>query len=120
MLGARLAISAQARDLLAAFDGAQEGSDEAAAVGDGRGAGVEQVDQGVDVLGFPGLLERPDDPGLPGGGGRGGLGGADAVAGRGGQLPACRRGAADDAAHLGEVVAEDVVQDERDPLGRGH
>jgi len=62
-----------ARDLLAAFDGVQEGGDEAAAVGDGRGAGVEQADQGVDVLGFPGLLEGPDDAGLAGGRGGGGL-----------------------------------------------
>ena len=46
-----------ARDLLAAFDGAQEGSGEAAAVGDRRGVGVEQADQGVDVLGFPACLK---------------------------------------------------------------
>ena len=46
--------------------------------------------------------------------------GADAAAGRGGQLAACRRRAADDLGHLGEGVAEDVVQDERDALGRGH
>ena len=45
---------------------------------------------------------------------------ADAAAGRGGQLAACRRGAADDLGHFGEGVAEDVVQDERDALGRGH
>ena len=55
-----------ARDLLAAFDGAQEGNGEAAAVGDRRGVGVEQADQGVDVLGFPCLLEGPDNAGLPG------------------------------------------------------
>ena len=119
--GARLAISAQAaRDLLGAFDGAQEGDGEAAAVGDRRGVGVEQADEGVDVLGFPGLLEVPDDVGLPGGRGRGSLRGADAAAGGGGQLAAGRRGAADDLGHLGEGVAEDVVQDERDALGRGH
>src|SRR5260370_25833612 len=53
-----------ARDLLAAFDGAQECSGEAAAVGDRRSVGIEQADQGVDVLGFPGLLEGPDDAGL--------------------------------------------------------
>ena len=38
------------RDLLAAFDRVQEAGGEPAAVGDGRGAGVEQADQGVDVL----------------------------------------------------------------------
>jgi hypothetical protein len=52
-----------------------------------------------------------------GGGGR--LCGAGAAAGRRGQLAACRRGAAGDLGHLGEGVAEDVVQDERDALGRG-
>jgi hypothetical protein len=35
-------------------------------------------------------------------------------------LAARRRGAADDRGDLGERVAEHVVQDERDPLGRGH
>jgi hypothetical protein len=45
---------------------------------------------------------------------------ADATAGCGGQLSAGRRGTADDAGHLGEGVAEDVVEDERDALGRGH
>jgi hypothetical protein len=105
-----------ARDLLAAFDGAQEGNGEAAAVGDRRGVGVEEADQGVDVLRFPGLLEGPDDVGLPGWGGRGGLRGADAAAGRGGQLAAGRRGTADDLGHLGEGVAEHIVQDERDAL----
>ena len=53
-------------------------------------------------------------------GAAGALRGADAAAGRGGQLAACRRGAADDLGHFGEGVAEDVVQDERDALGRGH
>ena len=52
--------------------------------------------------------------------GRGRLRGADAAAGGGGQLAAGRRGAADDLGHFGEGVAEDVVQDERDALGRGH
>jgi len=55
------------RDLLAAFDGPHEGNGEAAAVGGRRGAGIEQADQGVDVLGLPGLLEGPDDAGLLGG-----------------------------------------------------
>ena len=60
-------------DLLAAFDRAQRGADQAAAVGDHRGAGVQQADEGADVPRFPGLLEVPDDGGLPGRGGRGGL-----------------------------------------------
>jgi len=42
-----------AGDLLAAFDGVQEGSGQAAAVGDGRRVGVEESDQGVNVLRFP-------------------------------------------------------------------
>ncbi len=50
-----------ARDLLAAFDRAERGADEAAAVGDHRGVGVEEADEGVDVLGFPRLLEVSDD-----------------------------------------------------------
>ena len=81
MLGTRLAISAQARDLLAALDGAQEGSGAPAAVGDRRGARVEQADQGVDVLGFPCHLEGPDDAGLLGCRTRGNLRRADAAAG---------------------------------------
>src|ERR1019366_3787032 len=74
-------IDEEARDLLAAFDWAEHGADEAAAVGDRRGVGVEEANEGVDVLGFPCLLEVPDDAGLPGGRGRGSLGGADAAAG---------------------------------------
>ena len=46
--------------------------------------------------------------------------GAKATAGRGGQLATCRRRTADDLGHFGEGVAEDIVQDERDALGRGH
>ena len=45
---------------------------------------------------------------------------ADPAAGRGGQLAAGGRGPADDLGHVGERVAEDVMQHERDPLGRGH
>jgi hypothetical protein len=73
-----------ARDLLAAFDRAQEARDEPATVRDGRGTGVEQADEGLDVLGLPGLLEGPDDAGLPGCRGRESLRRADAAAGRGG------------------------------------
>jgi hypothetical protein len=58
-------------DLLATLDGAQEGGGEAAAVGDRGDVGVEQADQGADVLGFPGRLEVADQVGLPGGRGRG-------------------------------------------------
>src|SRR5690348_6237562 len=90
------------RDLLAALDGAERGAGHAAAVGSHRGAGVEEADEGTDVLGLPCLLEVPDDGGLPGRGGRGGLRGADTAAGRGGQLPAGRRGTAGDLGHLGE------------------
>jgi hypothetical protein len=36
------------------------------------------------------------------------------------QLAARRRGTADDLGHFREGVAEDVVEDERDALGRGH
>ena len=46
---------------------------QAAAVGDHRDAGVQQADEGADVLGFPGLFEVPDDAGLSGRGGRGKL-----------------------------------------------
>ena len=60
-------IDVEARDLLAAFDRAELGGDEAAAVAGRRGVGVEQADQGVDVLGLPRLLEVPDDVGLLGG-----------------------------------------------------
>src|SRR5450755_637364 len=70
-----------AGDLLAAVDRAERGADQAAAVGDRRGARVEEADEGVDVPRFPGLPEVPDDAGLPGGRGRGSPGGADAAAG---------------------------------------
>ena len=50
----------------------------------------------------------------------GGLDGADAAAGCGGQLAAGRRGAASDLGYFGEGVAEDVVEDQCDALGRGH
>ena len=72
--GARSAISTQARAICSPPSiGCEEGGGEAAAVGDRRGVGVEQADQGVDVLGLPGLLEVPDDAGLPGRRGRGSL-----------------------------------------------
>src|SRR5215510_12151171 len=102
-----------ARDLLAAFDGAQERSGEAAAVGGRRGARVEQADEGTYVLGFPCLLEGPDDAGLLGCRTRWRLRRANAAAGGGRQLAARRRGTPHDLGHLGEGVAEDIVQDER-------
>jgi hypothetical protein len=49
-LDALPARSTQARDLLAAFDRAQFGADQAATVGDRRGVGVQQADEGADVL----------------------------------------------------------------------
>jgi hypothetical protein len=52
-----------ARDLFAAFDWAEFGANQAAAVADRRGVGVEKADEGVDVLGLPCLLEVPDDAG---------------------------------------------------------
>ena len=48
-------IGQVARDLPAAFDGAGRGGDQAAAVAGRGGVGVEQADQGADVLGLPGL-----------------------------------------------------------------
>jgi hypothetical protein len=69
------------RDLLAAFDRAEPGGDEAAAIADRCGAGVEEADEGVDVLGFPCLLEGPDDARLLRCRGRRGLRGACAAAG---------------------------------------
>jgi hypothetical protein len=56
----------EAGDLPGAFDRAQRGRDESAAVGGHGDAGVEDADEGADVLGFPGLLELPDDAGLTG------------------------------------------------------
>src|SRR5262245_16076609 len=74
-------IDRVARDLLGAFDRVEHGADQAAAVSDRRGAGVEEADEGADVLGFPGLLEGPDDAGLAGCRGHRGLRRADAAAG---------------------------------------
>src|SRR6185437_3377534 len=109
-----------AGDLLGAFDRMQGRGDQAAAVGGDGGVGVEQPDEGGDVLGLPGVLEVADDGGLAGGGSRRGVGGTDAAAAGGGQLAAGGRGAADDAGDLGEGIAEDVVQDKRDAFGGGH
>jgi hypothetical protein len=55
-------------------------------------------------------------------GGRGGghLRGTDAPPGRRSQLAARRRGPAGYLSDFGERVTENVVQDERDALGRGH
>src|SRR5262249_6641515 len=109
-----------AGNLLGAFDGVQGGGGPAATVGgDGR-IGVEQGNESGDIAGLPCGFELADDGGLAGGGGRGGMGGADAAAAGGGQLPGGGRGAADDAGDLGEGIAEDVVQDERDALSGGH
>jgi hypothetical protein len=71
-----------ARDLLAAFDRAELGADEAAAVTDRGGVGVKEADQGLDVLGFPCLLEVPDDIDALGCRSRGSLRRANATAGR--------------------------------------
>src|SRR5215471_15917111 len=71
-----------ARDPLGAFDRAErDGVGQAAAVGDHGGGGIEEADESVDVLGFPGLLEGPDDAGLAGCRRRGSLRRADAAAG---------------------------------------
>jgi hypothetical protein len=109
-----------ARDLFVAFDGVQEGQGEAAAVGGRCGIGVEQADEGIDVLGLPGPLEVTDDLGALGDRSRWSLRGTKATAGRRGQLATGRRGTADDLGHHGEGVPEDVVQDERHALGWRH
>jgi hypothetical protein len=57
-------IDEVARDLLATFDRAELGAGQAAAVGDRGGVGVEEADEGGDVLGFPCPGEVPDDAGL--------------------------------------------------------
>src|SRR6266571_8371408 len=85
-----------ARDLLAAFDGAQEGQGEATAVGGRRGVGVEQADESVDVLGLPGPFEVADDLGVLGGRSCGCLRGTKATPGRGGQLATGGRATPDD------------------------
>jgi hypothetical protein len=59
----------QARELLAALDRAEVRAGEAA-VGDPDRVGVEEADEGRDVLGFASLLEAPDDVGVPGDRGR--------------------------------------------------
>src|SRR6185312_1912317 len=109
-----------AGDLLGALDRFQRGGGEPAAVRGERDVRVEQRDERGDVVGLPGVLELAYDGELPVGGGRRGPGVADPAASGGGKLPARGRGAADDAGDLAEGVAEDVVQDERDALGRGH
>jgi hypothetical protein len=47
--------------LLGTSDRLDGGRDEAAAVGDRCGVGVEEADEGVDLLGFPCLLEVRSD-----------------------------------------------------------
>jgi hypothetical protein len=73
-LGALRAISRTARAICSPpYDRAELGADEAAAVTDRGGVRVEQADEGVDVLGFPCLLEVPDDIGVLGCRSRGSL-----------------------------------------------
>src|SRR5215469_11997597 len=74
-------IDEEACDLLGAFDRAELGADEAAAVAGRRGIGLEEADEGADVLGFPCLLEGPDDAGLLDCRNRGRLQRTDAAAG---------------------------------------
>jgi hypothetical protein len=107
-----------ARDRLAAFDGAEYGADQAAAVGDRGGVRVEEADERIDVLGFPCLLEVPDYVCLLGCRSRRSLRRMDAAAGRRGQLATCRRLRPTISAT--SVKGLDIVEDERDPLGRGH
>jgi hypothetical protein len=109
-----------AGDLHAAADRIPEGGGPAAAVGGRGGVRVQQADQGLDVLAGPGLLEGTDDAGLLRGRDRRGLRRVEAMTGGGRQLAARRRGTADDPGHLGKGVAENIVEDERDPFGRGH
>jgi hypothetical protein len=120
--GGRLAgeVDEEVGDLLAAFDRVGLSAGEATAVAGRRGVRVEKTDEGIDVCGFPRLSEVRDEAGLPGRRSRGSLCGADTAAGCGGQLAACRRGTAGDLGDVGEGVAKDVVQDERDALGRSH
>src|SRR4029453_10282696 len=87
---------------------------------DRGGVGVEEADEGLEVFGLPCLLEVPDDVGALGCRRRGSLLRANATACRCGQLATCRRGTSDDLRYFGEGVAEDILQDERDPLRRGH
>jgi hypothetical protein len=46
-------IDAHARNLVAAFDWAELGADQAPAVGDRRGVGVQQTDEGSNVFWLP-------------------------------------------------------------------
>lgn len=50
-------LHAGARDLLVPLDRVEPGGNEAAAVADSGGAGVEQADEGPDVVSFPCVLE---------------------------------------------------------------
>src|SRR5215472_8572291 len=59
-------VDEEARDLPGAFDRAEHRADQPAAVTGRGGAGVEERDEGADVLGFPCLPEVPDEAGLPG------------------------------------------------------
>jgi hypothetical protein len=112
-LGARLAISTQARAICSP---PSMGRRKVVARPPPSAIAVAAGYQGVDVLGFPCRLEGPAHAGLLGCRGRGRLRRAEAAAGWGGQLAARRRRAAADLGHLGEGVAEDIVQDECDAV----
>ena len=60
----------EARDLPGTLDRAQGGGNESSAIGGRGGVGVEDVDEGIDVPGFPCLFEVPDEAGLAGWRGR--------------------------------------------------
>ncbi|MFF0205646.1 hypothetical protein [Streptomyces sp. NPDC005017] len=62
----------EARDPLGTRDGFRRGGDSASLAGR-RDVGGRQADERAHVLGLPGLLQRPDDIGVPGRRGRLGL-----------------------------------------------
>lgn len=97
-------VSEEACDVLGTFDRVERGCDESAAVTGRRDVGGQQTDEGVDVLGFPCLLEGSDEVGALGCRGRVRLRRAYASAGRGGQLAAGRRGP------MTEAVADRIAE----------
>jgi hypothetical protein len=106
-------------DLLGAVDRVAGGLDEAAAVGDQDGLGVEEGDQPVEVSRASGLRECLDD-GAVGFGidVEAGFALLDVPAGAAGELAAARGAAAEGGADFFEGEAEDVVEHEGGAFGR--
>lgn len=112
-------VDEEACNLLAALERGQGGADLPAAVDRGDGGAVELVDEVGNIACLLGPPESGDRLVELGGGDPRATVGVHATPGRRRELTARARSPAGDLGDVGEGIPEDVVQDERHPLGRG-